>query len=147
MNKVIDKMNEDCIVINDIFSTSWSRTGELRELIVTLKQSLKSSKPAILIAGGKKLQSLQSELERLDIEIDKRIKGGPPLSEQERHALVSKKELQQEILQLNKSLVAEVKNIKSMLAGEMASLKKSRTAIKGYGHKSSVSGKVINKSL
>ncbi|TKB10261.1 hypothetical protein [Desulforhopalus sp. IMCC35007] len=140
-------MNENCIITNDIFSKSWSRTCELRELIVTLKQSLKGSKPAILIAGGKKLQSLQSEIELLDIEIDKRLKSGPPLLEQERQILVSKKELQQEILQLNRTLLTEVKNIKSTLAGEMASLKRGRTALKGYGHKSSASGKVINKSL
>jgi hypothetical protein len=140
-------MDENCIVTNDIFSRSWNRTGELRELIVTLRQSLKGSKPAILIAGGKTLQRLQNEIERLDLEIDKRIKSGPPLSEQERLILVNKKELQQEILLLNKTLLTEAKNIKSTLAGEMASLKRGRTALKGYGHKSSTSGKVINKSL
>jgi hypothetical protein len=134
-------------VTNDIVLASCGRVEELRDLIILLKQSLKSSKPTILVDKGKRLQSLQVAIINDDMELDKLIKTGVTFSSKEMAILDKKKEQQLEILNIINGLVTEVKNIKSILAGEMANLKKGRTALKGYGNHFTVAGRVIKKAM
>lgn len=138
-------MREDCGVVN-IFQESCSKTREVFDLIMVLQQGLGASKKAVFVDGCKRLGVLHNEMEQMDLELEKQIKNGPPLSAKENEILLEKGRLQREIVELNRVLIPKVNNIKSALAAEMVSLKKGRTALKGYGENAKGPGRVINKS-
>lgn len=130
----------------DIFQKSCLKTQEMIDLMVVLQEALSASRTGILADGGKQLHILQKEIKEIDLAIEKRLGNGSPLSTAENHALAEKTKLRKEILKLNQILIPKITNIKSTLASEMSSLKKGRTALKGYGDNSINGGKLINKS-
>lgn len=139
-------MKGDCTATTDIFTESYNKAHELLGLITVLQQALGSSKKEIFIDGCKKLRVLQSEMERTDLALKKRIQNGPPLSVKESGLVAQKLQLQKEILDLNRRVIPKINNIKSALVAEMVAIKKGRSAVKGYGDKGRGAGRVINKS-
>lgn len=130
----------------DLCQRSYLKTQEILDLMLVFQEALRASQKGVLVDGGKQLHLLQKEIQEIDLAIEKRLGNGSSLSTAENHALAERTKLREEILKLNKVLLPKITNIKSTLAGEMSSLKKSRTALKGYGDNSINGGKLINKS-
>ena len=139
-------MKEDTAV-DTVIQDSCNATRALYDLLLNVQQSLQSSNNTTLARGIRSMQQLHLKMKQLDQQVDRRIKAVGTLSVQQKECLFEKKQLQQEIFTLQKSLVPQINNIKSTLASEMSSIKTGRSALKGYGSISKGPGRVINKSL
>jgi len=135
--------------LNTLLSASIRHYEDILALFVTINNNRGNYNPTTLHARSTELLNLQQEVALADDAIAiamKEFTPGPADHSVNYPLIKKRQEVMHQILVHNRSLIATIKNIQSLLAHEIKEMQGGRAALNGYRQTTSSQGGLLNDS-
>jgi hypothetical protein len=135
--------------LNALLSASIQHYEDILALFVTINNDRGNYNPTTLHARSTELLHLQQEVALADDALTVAMKeiNLDPAAHSANYPLIKKRqEVMRQILVHNRSLLATIQNIQSLLAHEIKELRGGRAALSGYRQATSSQGSILNDS-